>query len=199
VTNDRFAARARRQRFDACPWLFWPESTPAEQAEQLAYQDFLAESQGVVLGEHCYVSELAAVVGGFDEPIELGDRSYIAGQAQVTGPVRLGQDCSVNSFVSLRGRVVGGDGVRVGAFSALIGFNHGFERLDQPVFRQPHTSLGVELGDDVWVGAHVTVLDGVRVGHHTILAAGAVVTRDVPDAVIVGGNPARALRSRSER
>jgi acetyltransferase-like isoleucine patch superfamily enzyme len=198
VPDEVFAARARWQRFDACPWLFWAESTPQEQAEQLAYQAFLTRSQGLVAGEGCYVSERAAVVATAEQPVELGPRSYIAGQAYVTGPVRLGSDCSVNSFASLRGRVVCGDGVRIGAYSALIGFDHGFERLDWPVFRQPLTSRGVLMGDDVWVGAHVTVLDGVQVGHHTILAAGAVVTHDVPDTAIVAGNPARLLRLRSQ-
>ena len=47
-------------------------------------------------------------------------------------------------------------------------------------------------------GSHVVVVDGVTVGSHTILAAGAVVTRDVPDYAIVGGNPAKILRMRNQ-
>ncbi|MDR2565279.1 MAG: acyltransferase [Bifidobacteriaceae bacterium] len=198
MPSDVFAARARRQRFDYCPWLFREESSPEEQARQLAYQQFLGRTQGFVAGASCYVSERAAVVGSFDAPVELGADCYIAAQAYVTGPVRLGDNCSVNPFASVRGRVTAGDGVRIGAYAALVGFNHGFARLDVPVFRQPHTSVGVVLGDDVWVGAHVTVVDAVQVASHAILAAGAVVTRDVPEAAIVGGNPARVLRLRSE-
>src|SRR5690606_21045546 len=51
-------------------------------------------------------------------------------------------------------------------------------------------------GDDVWVGSNVTILDGVRVGSKSVLAAGAVVTKDVPDGAIVGGSPARIIRWR---
>lgn len=52
------------------------------------------------------------------------------------------------------------------------------------------------VGNDVWLGNGVTVLPGVRIGHGAIVAAGSVVTRDVPDYGIVGGNPARLIRSR---
>ncbi|MBF6175767.1 CatB-related O-acetyltransferase [Nocardia blacklockiae] len=52
------------------------------------------------------------------------------------------------------------------------------------------------LGNDVWLGNGVTVLPGVRIGHGAIVAAGSVVTRDVPDYAVVGGNPARLIRTR---
>ena len=52
------------------------------------------------------------------------------------------------------------------------------------------------VGNDVWFGHGATVMPGVRIGHGAIVAAGAVVTRDVPDYGIVGGNPARLLRTR---
>lgn len=54
----------------------------------------------------------------------------------------------------------------------------------------------VQVGNDVWIGARVTVLDGVRIGHGCIVAAGAVVTKDIPDYSIVGGVPARLIRKR---
>ncbi|MBT0772024.1 hypothetical protein KIH74_23985 [Kineosporia sp. J2-2] len=71
--------------------------------------------------------------------------------------------------------------------------------MDDPgveVFRQPLTSAGITIGNDVWVGSHVVVLDGVTVGDRAVLAAGAVVTKDVPAGAVVGGNPARLLRWR---
>jgi acetyltransferase-like isoleucine patch superfamily enzyme len=196
--TERFAALARKHRFDFSPWVFWDEATPEEQAEQLAYQEFLAQTQGMRIGERSYVSETAGIVGTPEKPIEIGPGTFLAAHTYVTGPVHLGEDCSLNPFATLRGPITAGQGVRIGAYAALIGFNHGFARLDEPIHRQPHTSTGIVLGSDIWIGAHVTVLDGVRVEDHAILAAGAVVTRDVPRAAIVGGNPARVLRMRAE-
>lgn len=68
----------------------------------------------------------------------------------------------------------------------------------------PHVDLLMELpnrgdtvlGNDVWLGYGVTVMPGVRIGHGAIVAAGSVVTRDIPDYAIAGGNPARVLRKR---
>ena len=67
---------------------------------------------------------------------------------------------------------------------------------DVEVFRQPTTSRGISIGDDVWIGSHVVILDGVAVGDKAMIAAGAVVTKDVPPGAVVGGNPARLLRWR---
>nr|WP_301952487.1 MULTISPECIES: DapH/DapD/GlmU-related protein [unclassified Rathayibacter] len=125
----------------------------------------------------------------------LGDRSYIAAGAYLTGDVEVGADCSLNPYTVVRGDVVLGSAVRIGAHTSILGFNHSMEPGTE-VFRQPLTSRGVRIGDDVWIGSHVVVLDGVTVGDHAVLAAGAVVTKDVPAGAIVGGNPARRLRWR---
>jgi acetyltransferase-like isoleucine patch superfamily enzyme len=85
-----------------------------------------------------------------------------------------------------------------GTIACIVGFNHGFERIDIPIHEQPHTSKGIVLGDDIWVGAQVTIVDGVTVGSHVVLAGGAVVTRPVPDYAVVGGNPARIIRMRNQ-
>ena len=62
--------------------------------------------------------------------------------------------------------------------------------------RQPTTSLGVEIGDDVWIGANAVILDGAKVGSHSIIAAGAVVRKEFADYQIIVGNPAVAIRDR---
>nr|WP_256435106.1 acyltransferase [Deinococcus sp. JMULE3] len=126
----------------------------------------------------------------------MGARSYVAAYAYVTDEVTTGDDCTLNPYAVVRGRVRMGSGVRIGAHASIIGFNHGFADPHTPVFQQAETVRGIEIGDDVWIGSSVTILDGVRVGSHTILAAGAVVTRDVPDYAVVGGSPARILKSR---
>ncbi|PRY15300.1 acyltransferase [Kineococcus rhizosphaerae] len=173
---------------DVEPWRFRREATDAERAAQ---REFTA-AHAWTLGEDCFVSPLAAVE---TEDLTLGERTYVAANAYVSGSVRLGADSTVNVGAVVRGNVTGGDGVRIGAHTSLLGFNHGIEPGTE-VFRQPLSSRGIVVGDDVWIGSHVVVLDGVHVGDHAVLAAGAVVTKDVPAGAIVGGNPARRIRWR---
>jgi tetrahydrodipicolinate N-succinyltransferase len=60
---------------------------------------------------------------------------------------------------------------------------------------RPHVEAPVRIGDGTWLGARAMVLPGVTIGKRVLVAAGAVVTRDVPDDVLVAGNPARVVRS----
>ena len=186
----------RGRRFEYNPWFFVREATAAEKAAQAAQQRALAEAAGVRLGDDCFVAPSASVSGRPGRGLTMGDRSFVAANAYVTDAVTLGADCTVNPFATLRGPITGGDGVRIGAYACLVAFNHGFADPDTPIFRQAHTSKGIVLGDDIWIGAHATIVDGVKVGSHSIVAAGAVVTKDVPEHAIVGGNPARVIRLR---
>lgn len=184
-----------RHFFDFCPWRFRSWANEHERAAQRGHQATFLEAGVAEIGAECFISPLAGV---YPRSLKLGDRSYIAAYAYVTDDVSTGPDCTVNPYAVVRGKVQMGSGVRIGAHASLLGFNHGFADPHVPVFRQPETVRGIEIGDDVWIGSGVTILDGVKVGHHTVLAAGAVVTRDVPDYTVVGGNPARVLRHRLE-
>jgi acetyltransferase-like isoleucine patch superfamily enzyme len=78
----------------------------------------------------------------------------------------------------------------------MIAENHNFDNAAQPMNTQGVSNRGIRIGNDVWIGACVTILDGVNVGDHSILAAGAVVTKDVMPYEIVAGVPARRIKSR---
>ncbi len=188
--------RIREQRFDYTPWHFASEATAAEKAAQKAHQRALSASTGAELGEGCYIARDAIIAGKPGHTLRLGVNGFVAGMAYVTDDVALGDHCTLNPFATLRGQITGGSGIRIGAYACLMGFNHGFADTARPIWQQPHTRKGIVLGDDIWIGAHASILDGVKVGSHSIIAAGAVVTKDVPDYAIVGGNPARVIRMR---
>jgi acetyltransferase-like isoleucine patch superfamily enzyme len=100
------------------------------------------------------------------------------------------------SFIGCAGWLRVGDDVMMGPRVTIIAQNHNFSDLTQPMNRQGVSSKGVTIGNDVWIGACVTILDGVTVGDHAIVAAGALVTNDVAPYAIVGGVPARKIKSR---
>lgn len=109
------------------------------------------------------------------------------------GNTTLGKDfiCH-NRIVTIQGHLMMAEDV------LFQGGGHRFDNPDIPLHEQgalPDTPL--EIGEDVWIGARAIVLHGCkRIGAHSIIGAGAVVTKDVPDYAIVGGNPAKIIRMR---
>ncbi len=179
-------------RLDFLPWEYKRKASEEEREQQAERQARLGGS--VVLADDVYVAESAAV---YCDELRMGERSYIAAHAYVTGQIVLGSDSTINPFATVRGRITIGDGVRIGAHTSIIAFNHGTEP-GRPIFQQPHTALGITIADDVWIGSNVTILDGVTIGPHTIIGAGAVVTKDIPANTVAAGNPARILRTREQ-
>lgn len=111
--------------------------------------------------------------------ITLGDRSGIGINASINGTCYIGKD------------------VMMGPECIIYSRNHAFDRTDIPMIDQGFTKeKPVTIEDDVWIGGRVTILPGVTVHKGAILAAGAVVTKDVPAFSIVGGNPAYIIKSR---
>lgn len=92
-----------------------------------------------------------------------------------------------------------GNNVMMAPECVIITSNHKFDRLDIPMCEQgAEPDKPVYIEDDVWIGYRVTILPGVKIGKGAIVGAGAIVTKDVPENAIVGGNPARVIKYRGE-
>lgn len=161
------------------------------------------------LGDRVVVDDNAVLdaKGTANAGIEIGADTIISRNCILSckgGSIRIGRNVSmgINSLVhAVAGSdVVVGDDAAIAAFTYLIGGgNYRTERLDVPFKEQGDYSRGgVVVEEGVWIGSHVQVLDGVSIGRHSILAAGAVVHRDVPEYSVAGGVPARVIRSRLE-
>lgn len=92
---------------------------------------------------------------------------------------------------------IGRDSI-IGAYSYIISANHCFKDPHKPIRLQGYTGEPINIGQDVWIGCHVTILPGVNIGNGAIIAAGAVVNRDVPPLEIWGGVPAKKIGQRGE-
>ena len=118
----------------------------------------------------------------FSHRCQIGDHSGIGEGARLYGSVYIGKD------------------VMMGTDCLIYTQNHAFEDLSVPMRMQgPQPAKPVKIGDNVWIGGRVTILPGVYIGNGAIIGAGSVVTKDVADNAIVGGNPARIIRMRGEK
>lgn len=103
-----------------------------------------------------------------------------------------GQRCLIHANVKIGSYVIMGPDVKI------YTRNHIFYDLNTPIALQGKSNHTTIIGDDVWIGANVVILPGVEIGNHTILAAGSIVTKSVPEYAIVGGNPAKIIKFRNE-
>lgn len=128
------------------------------------------------LGRHSVVESYCCINNAVGD-ITIGDHTRIGIHCTVIGPVCIG------SHVNLA------QGITVTAL------NHNFEDTAQRIDQQGVSTKQVVIEDDVWIGANAVILPGVTVGRHAVVAAGAVVTSDVPDYSVVGGVPAKIIKS----
>ena len=114
------------------------------------------------------------------ETTVIGDRSGVGINANLHGPVIIGND------------------VMMGPECIIYTRNHSYLDTEIPMNQQGFSEIKeVVIGDDVWIGGRVIILPGVHIGKGAIIGAGAVVTKDVPNYAVVGGNPARILKYRN--
>jgi acetyltransferase-like isoleucine patch superfamily enzyme len=102
----------------------------------------------------------------------------------------IGEGCVLRG----QGGISIGDDVYLAPLVQILAVDHDYSDLNRPISEQPIITRGITIEDDVWIGGGAIVLDGVHIGRHSVVAAGAVVTRDVPPYTVVGGVPARVIK-----
>ncbi len=118
---------------------------------------------------------------GVGSNISIGDYSGIGINAWIRGDVEIGKY------------------VMMGPQCIIYAVDHITSDLETPMcFQGMAPTKPVVIEDDVWIGSRVTILKNVRIGSGAIIGAGSVVTKDVPQLAIVGGNPAKVIRYRNE-
>lgn len=108
--------------------------------------------------------------------------------------VRITMDCCI--WAEKNSKIVFGDNVLVGPGVKMFCGNHGSQKNGVPMVFQERIEKDICIGEDVWIGANSIIVSGVRIGKGAIVAAGAVVTKDVPSYAIVGGTPAKVIKYR---
>ena len=128
---------------------------------------------------------------------QLGRKSVIESYCCINnavGDVTIGDYTRIGIHCTVIGPVCIGHHVNLAQGITVTALNHNFEDTSKRIDEQGISTKPVVIGDDVWIGANAVILPGVKIGTHSIVAAGAVVTKDVPEYSLVAGVPAKVIK-----
>ncbi len=109
---------------------------------------------------------------------------------EIGSNVSIHKDCYIDAI----GELIIKDDVSIAHNSSILTFEHTWKNKDEPIRSNPVNLNSVKIENDVWIGCGCRILSGVTIGERTIVAAGAVVTKDIESASLVGGVPAKLIK-----
>jgi len=164
----------------------------------------LVLSGGMVrLDDHCLLDCLSTEGVKLGRNFKLGahSRMIASGSIQAIGRgIEIGDDVGIGefSYIGGAGGVYIGDKTIVGQYFSAHPENHVFTDPRKPIVDQGVTRKGIRVGSGCWIGAKVTLCDGVNIGDRCVVAAGSVVTQSFPSNSVIAGVPARLVKSISD-
>ncbi len=163
----------------------------------MGFRKGITIAAGAKLGSNCVIDAKSFGQGR----ISIGKRTEIHDYCRLEtygGLIIIGDDCSLNPFCVVYGhgglRI--GNAVRIATGCVIVPANHTFSDHGRPIMAQPESRKGINIEDNVWIGARCVILDGVRIGTGAVIAAGSVVSKDVEPMSVVAGIPARFVKRR---
>jgi acetyltransferase-like isoleucine patch superfamily enzyme len=154
---------------------------------------------GLVVGRNVRLGRGVFINVASGGRLVIGDNVFIGPNAHLTadgGSIEIGSDSFVGDgvvIVAAEHVAIGRDAL-IAAYATIRDQDHGMADADRPYRLQPLRTAPIEIGDNVWLGAHVVVLKGTVIGPGCVVGANAVVTGPLPAATLCVGAPARALR-----
>lgn len=148
-------------------------------------------------GRHSVIHHSARMDTPPYRKFSLGDYSVIESFACINnavGDVMIGDHTRIGLHNTIIGPVIIGSHVNLAQGITVTALNHNFEDSEKRIDEQGVSTSAVVIEDDIWIGANAVVLPGVTIGHHSVVAAGAVVTKDVPPHSLVAGVPAKVIK-----
>jgi acetyltransferase-like isoleucine patch superfamily enzyme len=162
--------------------------------------------RNISIGQHVTIENNSTIDGFASEKICLGNNVKIGSYSKVTCTshlskygkgLKMGNNSAIGDFTHFgaSGGIEIGDDVIMGSYISFHSENHIFSDNSKLIREQGVVSKGIKIGNNVWVGAKVTFLDGAIIGNNSVVAAGAVVNDVFPDNVVIGGVPAKILKT----
>lgn len=129
----------------------------------------------LIIGKRTIIENNVIINNGIGD-IEIGDNTMITSRGMILGPALIGNN------------------VVLGIGSQILGLTHDYEDVEKPIKEQGVSGAKVIIEDDVWIGGNCVIIQGIKIGKHSLVAAGSVVTKNVEPYTLVAGNPAKPIK-----
>lgn len=127
------------------------------------------------IGKNATIEDFCTINNGVGD-VHIGERSLVGMGNVIIGPVTIGNDVIFAQNI------------------VASGLNHEYKDVTQPIHNQPVTTSPIIVEDNCWIAANVVLTAGVTIGKHCVIAAGSVVTKDIPPYTVAAGNPAKPIK-----
>lgn len=159
----------------------------------------IPHSRNIHLGRSVYIHSYVRLQYSNDSPISIANNVEIFEHTviqSVGGGVTIGNNVTIGEYstIQAQGEVIIEDDVLLAAKVQFISNAHQYENPNVPIKYQKNVAKPIIVKKGAWIGINATILQGVTIGKNSVVGAGAVVTKDVPDYTIVGGVPARPIK-----
>ncbi|WP_130734803.1 acyltransferase [Flavobacterium sp. J27] len=166
----------------------------------------IKNKRNIVFGKNVTIEKYTTIDGYASEKLEFGDGSRIGAYSLVTCTshlsnygkgIKIGSNSAIGQFSEFgaAGGIEIGNDVIMGSYISFHSENHNFSDTTKLIREQGVTHLGIKLGNNIWVGSKATFLDGTIIGNNSVVASGAVVRGIFPDNVVIGGVPAKIIKT----
>jgi len=132
------------------------------------------------IGNYVTLGDNVELRSNYPSFVKIGDRTSVNRNSMIMGVVSIGEDCAIAPGCM------------------IIGSNHVFNDNKISIKKQGLNRKGIKIGNNVWLGANVVILDGVNIGEGCVIGAGSVVTKSIPPNSIAVGNPCKVIKSRDK-
>ncbi|WP_114751635.1 acyltransferase [Pleomorphovibrio marinus] len=163
---------------------------------------YIHVGRNFIAQDHCEINGLSQRGLIFGDKVTVGSYAIIRPTNLYGGEAGMGLKVGNNSsigpyaYIGCSGYIEIGDNVMMSPRVSIYSENHVFSDSEIPMIEQGVNRSFVKIENDCWIASHSVILAGVTIGRGSIIAAGSIVTKDVPPYSIVGGNPAKLIKSR---
>ena len=149
------------------------------------------------VGKNCRINNAKNICVGNNVVIDNNVELLVGGvNERVQGVLSLGDYVHLSKFncIGCCGKIVLENHVRLAPYVHITDRNHSFDNIQMPIWQQPIIIKDVYIGSETWIGFGAQIMPGVHIGRHCVVAAGSVVTKNIPDYSVVAGVPAKIVK-----